>query len=71
MRSADWIYVLDEGRIIEQGSHDQLMAAQGRYCELFTLQAAAYLDEVVDADAPARASKTARWTAGSDPGRLG
>ena len=71
VRSADWIYVLDEGRIIEQGSHDDLMAATGRYCELFTLQAAAYLDDVVDVDAPARASRTARWTAGSDPGRLG
>lgn len=44
VRSADVIYVLDEGRVLESGSHDELMAANGRYAELFKLQAAAYLD---------------------------
>lgn len=44
VRSADVIYVLDEGRVLESGSHDELMAAEGRYAELFRLQAAAYLD---------------------------
>jgi ATP-binding cassette subfamily B protein len=43
VRSADRIYVLDEGRVAESGSHDQLMALGGRYAELFTLQASAYL----------------------------
>jgi ATP-binding cassette subfamily B protein len=43
VRSADRIYVLDEGRVLEHGSHDDLMAAAGRYAELFPLQAAAYL----------------------------
>jgi ATP-binding cassette subfamily B protein len=43
VRSADRIYVLEEGRVVEQGSHDELMAAGGRYSELFTLQARAYL----------------------------
>ena len=33
-----------EGRVVEQGSHDELMAAGGLYAELFTLQARAYLD---------------------------
>ena len=43
VRSADRIYVLHHGEIIEHGSHDQLMALGGRYAELFSLQAAAYL----------------------------
>jgi ATP-binding cassette subfamily B protein len=44
VRSADRIYVLDEGRVVESGDHDTLMALGGLYAELFTLQAAAYVD---------------------------
>jgi ATP-binding cassette subfamily B protein len=44
VRSADRIYVLEHGRIIESGSHDALMALGGHYAELFKLQAAAYLE---------------------------
>lgn len=40
---ADRIYVLDEGRIVESGNHDQLMANDHQYADLFRLQAAAYL----------------------------
>ena len=43
VRSADRIYVLHEGAVIEHGTHDELMALGGRYAELFSLQAAAYL----------------------------
>ena len=45
VRSADRIYVLHQGRIVEHGSHLELMAAAGTYAELFTLQAEAYLDD--------------------------
>jgi ATP-binding cassette subfamily B protein len=42
VRSADRIYVLHEGRVTEAGTHDELVAAAGRYAELFEVQAAAY-----------------------------
>ena len=44
VREADRIYVLDHGEIIEAGDHAALMALGGTYAELFTLQAAAYVD---------------------------
>lgn len=37
VRHADQIVVLEEGRIIEMGSHDQLIAANGRYRQLATI----------------------------------
>ena len=43
VRSADRIYVLHEGKIVERGTHDELLAEGGRYADLFNLQAAAYL----------------------------
>jgi ATP-binding cassette subfamily B protein len=42
VRHADRIFVLHEGRLVQSGSHDELMAAGGPYAELFTLQAAGY-----------------------------
>ena len=39
---ADEIAVVDAGRIVEQGSHEELMRAGGRYARLFELQAAGY-----------------------------
>lgn len=42
VRYADRIYVLHRGRLAEHGSHDELMAAQGRYAAMFDAQAAQY-----------------------------
>jgi ATP-binding cassette subfamily B protein len=43
VREADLIVVLSSGTVAEQGSHDELMAADGEYARLFRLQAAGYL----------------------------
>ena len=42
VRSADRIYVLNEGCLVESGTHEELMAAGGTYAELFSLQASPY-----------------------------
>ncbi|GAA1849295.1 ABC transporter ATP-binding protein [Pseudonocardia ailaonensis] len=42
VRAADLIVVLEDGRVRERGSHEELLAAGGRYAELFALQAAGY-----------------------------
>ena len=44
-RAADRILVLEAGRLVESGTHPQLMATGGRYAELFSLQARAYADD--------------------------
>jgi len=42
VRMADLIIVLDGARLVEFGTHEQLMANRGTYSELYTIQAAAY-----------------------------
>ena len=48
VRQADRILFLEHGRLVEQGTHGELMALGGRYAQLFTLQAAAYTGEPAD-----------------------
>lgn len=50
VRHADLIVVLEDGRVLEQGDHETLMARQGRYAQLFRLQA----DRLTGAETPAR-----------------
>jgi ATP-binding cassette subfamily B protein len=40
--AADLVVVLDRGRVVEQGTHGELMALEGRYRELYELQAHGY-----------------------------
>jgi ATP-binding cassette subfamily B protein len=42
VRTADRIHILDGGRIVESGDHDELMALQGRYAHMYEVQARAY-----------------------------
>lgn len=42
VRHADRVYVLEQGKVVEEGDHESLMAAGGLYAELYGLQASAY-----------------------------
>jgi ATP-binding cassette subfamily B protein len=45
VRRADHIMVLQNGRIVERGTHDELVARGGQYAEMFRLQAERFVEE--------------------------
>jgi ATP-binding cassette subfamily B protein len=47
VKNADKILMLENGRIIEQGSHKELMQRKGKYADLYTMQAKRYLENEV------------------------
>jgi len=52
VRQADRICVLEQGRVIELGTHDELMAAGGRYRTMFELQASRFETEEAEKGVP-------------------
>ena len=48
MRRADRIVFLEHGRLVEEGTHEELMALGGRYARLFRMQASAYTGEDIE-----------------------
>jgi ATP-binding cassette, subfamily B, bacterial len=48
VRMADHIIVLEDGRVVEAGSHAELLARGGRYAQLYTTQASRYRDEPIE-----------------------
>jgi ATP-binding cassette subfamily B protein len=61
IRDATWIIVLDEGRVVEQGRHAELLAAGGRYWALLSRQ---QLEDAIEADDGSEANELAE--AGSE-----
>jgi ATP-binding cassette subfamily C protein len=53
IRSADLILVVEDGSIVERGTHEELLAVGGRYEELHRTQFAVQKDVAADADAEA------------------
>jgi ATP-binding cassette subfamily B protein len=50
VRHADNIVVIADGRVIEQGTHEELLAANGRYAELFHLQAERFTEDEAESE---------------------
>lgn len=44
-RDADCIYMMEQGRIIESGTHEELLAQSGKYAEMWNVQAGLYQEE--------------------------
>lgn len=60
VRLADRILVLEDGALVEEGTHDELMAREGRYAHLFALQASAYVGDGAGDDVWRRLVEQAR-----------
>jgi ABC-type multidrug transport system fused ATPase/permease subunit len=52
VRRADRIVVLEGGRLVEDGTHEALLAAGGRYASMFTLQASRFADDPIEPQEP-------------------
>ena len=50
VRNADRIVVLEGGRVVETGTHEELIELRGRYAELFRLQAERFLEDDSELD---------------------
>lgn len=59
IRDADLILVMEDGSIVEQGSHDQLLAAKGAYWRLYNAQFEAPIDDGEAAPVPVMAGRPA------------
>jgi ATP-binding cassette subfamily B protein len=57
IRDADLILVMEDGSIVEQGSHDQLLAAKGAYWRLYNAQFEAPIDDEGAPEVPAHADR--------------
>jgi ATP-binding cassette subfamily B protein len=63
VRRADRIVFLEQGQLVEEGTHAELMALGGRYARLFRMQASAYTGEEIEpevVDAAVQEAPTAR-----------
>ena len=43
VHNADWVFMLEEGTVIEEGTHRMLMANKGAYADMYQKQAVNYL----------------------------
>ena len=47
-RRADRVYMMENGRVIEKGTHEQLIQLNGKYAEMWRMQAEKYVESGVE-----------------------